>query len=708
MRKIKTILTIFITVICLTTVLSACKKEEQKAEQNIIYKATEYTLTEGADTNKTALGNSAVYYVSGDNKLSKYDIETKTNTELPVSFGEKEQVLDMDCTEKEELVVLTVLEDKLLFSLTLYDKDGKELWKKDVTDDLKDKNLESHFYLTADADGNIYLLNSFYHVCVWNNIGEFQFVLRSDFMTSGIAGINDTVYTYSSDTEKRFLQKIDIAKQKWEVIKGKEVPNAAGFNGCILGEDENGEFFINTGNSLVAYDLKKESYEEVLVWTNYGMVAENILAWKKVGEDFYCITEDESSVKLIILSPAKEGEVKEKQVVTISEGDIDMVKKISEFNQTNDKYTIQLVESEGNQQDLELVAGKGTDIICMPYEEQYWKYADKGLLENLYPYFEKDEETGKEDYLPNILSAYERNGKLCGITTDFNIFTIAMPTEYAGDEIGVTTEEFIKIVDNLPENKKLFPFFSDKEMIFSPLLRYSYQQFIDFENYTCNFDGEEFITWINFINSIEVDEPIEDISKITLEDYVLKMGLVSGFSDYQYDKEYFKGEEVTFLGFPGHADCGSYIMPSAAVGINSQSENKEGAWEFIKFLLSEERQDDILEHPSQLPRFPVRKSSLEKGFVKAMEPEYETDENGNQVEISKRMYEDIALYAATEEDMKKMRELITSVNILSIGASPIEEIIMEEVPAFYEGDKSAEEVAAVIQNRVETYLNETK
>jgi len=34
------------------------------------------------------------------------------------------------------------------------------------------------------------------------------------------------------------------------------------------------------------------------------------------------------------------------------------------------------------------------------------------------------------------------------------------------------------------------------------------------------------------------------------------------------------------------------------------------------------------------------------------------------------------------------------------------EIIEEEVPACLEGDKSAEEVAAIIQNRASIYINE--
>lgn len=125
-------------------------------------------------------------------------------------------------------------------------------------------------------------------------------------------------------------------------------------------------------------------------------------------------------------------------------------------------------------------------------------------------------------------------------------------------------------------------------------------------------------------------------------------------------------------------------------------------------------QDTILELDPSLSRFPVRMSTLEKGFKETTEPEYETDENGNQIEIPKATYSplgvggEMVLYAATDKDIEKMRELITSVTMISNNGTAIPNIINEEVPAFYEGDKSAEEVAAIIQNRVETYLNEIK
>lgn len=41
-----------------------------------------------------------------------------------------------------------------------------------------------------------------------------------------------------------------------------------------------------------------------------------------------------------------------------------------------------------------------------------------------------------------------------------------------------------------------------------------------------------------------------------------------------------------------------------------------------------------------------------------------------------------------------------------LGFSPISDIFTEELPAFYAGDKSAEEVADIIQSRVQLYLDE--
>ena len=55
-----------------------------------------------------------------------------------------------------------------------------------------------------------------------------------------------------------------------------------------------------------------------------------------------------------------------------------------------------------------------------------------------------------------------------------------------------------------------------------------------------------------------------------------------------------------------------------------------------------------------------------------------------------------------------MREMIETTQSGAQMAPEILNIILEEAAGYFEGHKSPEDVASIVQNRVQLYLNETK
>lgn len=726
-RRSKRIISILLSIMCLLTLLSGCGKETKQEEKKTVYKKTEVIITNGVVPTKAAFNGNIVYYVSGDEvseKLSTYDMEKKEENELPIAISEDEMVLAIHCLDSGELIVLTG-KGEGTFYLAGYGTDNKELWKNEITDKLYEKDMEAVFSLETDKDGNIYLRNGLCLVVVWDKAGNFQFKLRSDDYMQGIVRIKDKVYVYCTKDKQYVLQEIDVKKQKWKETKQDKLPQSYSVIEKSVMEQKEGSLLVYTQTGILSYNMKTGNSEKVFDWARYGLTAEEIYTGSVQGENVHFLVAAENDLKLAIFSPAKEGEIpEEKEVITINpEADQDFIKDaVLKFNEQSDKYVVEFAEEfSGNAynrdmlRDVEVMAGKGTDIMYVN-AEQYRKYSDKGILEDLYTYMDADEDTRREDYIPNVCKMYEEDGKLFAIPPSFVINTIATPTKYVGEKTHFTLEEFQEFAKNLPEGKKLSWELYNTRMSFIILLRFTYPHFIDFENATCNFDSEEFISWLKFINSIEPIDPDSDdfdITKINPEEYVLSGsgGSITSVREYQYQRLGF-GEEVTFIGFPGKDSSGSFVHSGGAIGIWSQSKHKEGAWEFIKFMLSEEMQDTLSGYEFECA-FPIRISSLEKEYAKAMEVEYETDENGNQVEkpSGERMIwhgKEVPYYAATEEDIAKMRELIASLNTAREIDDTIEIIVLEEVEAFYNGDKSAEEVAGYIQNRVQTYLNEKK
>ena len=65
-------------------------------------------------------------------------------------------------------------------------------------------------------------------------------------------------------------------------------------------------------------------------------------------------------------------------------------------------------------------------------------------------------------------------------------------------------------------------------------------------------------------------------------------------------------------------------------------------------------------------------------------------------------------YHLTQAEAEQIWSLITSVNTLMYSDQEISTILTEEVEYFFQGNKTAREVASVIQSKVQTYINESR
>ena len=89
------------------------------------------------------------------------------------------------------------------------------------------------------------------------------------------------------------------------------------------------------------------------------------------------------------------------------------------------------------------------------------------------------------------------------------------------------------------------------------------------------------------------------------------------------------------------------------------------------------------------------------------------DENGNPMEESKGSYwvegqEPIEMYAADQADYDKFMELYNAVDSVYGYDEEIYNIVREEALAYFNGDKTVQDAAQLIQSRVNLYVNEQR
>ncbi|MNI65066.1 hypothetical protein D3C73_1205490 [compost metagenome] len=124
--------------------------------------------------------------------------------------------------------------------------------------------------------------------------------------------------------------------------------------------------------------------------------------------------------------------------------------------------------------------------------------------------------------------------------------------------------------------------------------------------------------------------------------------------------------------------------------MNANSSVKEEAWDFVKFLISENIQPG---------GFPLNKQAFQKQAQQLIQAgNMKVDEDGPNKGKS---------YQITETDIQTLTTYLTgAIHPVEYKPSKVGEIIGQESQAYFSGQKSAEDVAKLIQNRVTLYLNE--
>ena len=404
---------------------------------------------------------------------------------------------------------------------------------------------------------------------------------------------------------------------------------------------------------------------------------------------------------------------------------------IVNFNRKNDTYHIDVIDySEYNNEEnysaglekmtTEILAGNIPDIIdlsSMPASQ----FASKGILEDLYPYIDRD--FNRADFFENVLKACEINGKLYTTIPGFSISTVIGASSVVGDEPGWTYAEFNAALASMPDGCTAFEKYITRESIMSSCLGLDMADFVNWETGEVNFDCQEFIDLLKFVNtfpeSFDWDnyDYIEDGAigkRIASGEQMLEMYTLSSVDDVTYSGIDFGGTAITYVGFPTNNGTGNTIYVNSGFAMSSTCSDKEGAWSFLRQFFTEDYQKSLY-------NFPIIKSLFEKKLNKAMTPDYITDSNGNILldengeKIMSPKYvtynsdgEPQYFYCLSEQQGEALRTLVTGTTKMYSYDESISNIVNEEAQAFFSGQKTAEEVARLVQSKVNIYVNEQR
>lgn len=354
------------------------------------------------------------------------------------------------------------------------------------------------------------------------------------------------------------------------------------------------------------------------------------------------------------------------------------------FNQSQSEYYVVLESSElgsamddGQKNAIEIAAGRGPDLIDDSALNNIYDLIRQGALEDLSPYI-ADSGIDTEEYFPAAFAKLNVDGGIYGICYEQGLRMTYMDEEVfsATEDMDIST--LLYCLETYEKDKVVF----NNKYIYIPLKILNYYLelsddlygMIDWENHTCDFDNPLWYQMLETANRYGFRNGRNNYEDVAF------LGFFTDFPSYMTDDGNARNEHMIPVGYPVE-DTMCPVLHLTAIGINSQSPNKEGAWAFLEFCLSQTAQE-------KTSYFPVRRDVFARRAEKTLENLAMAERPLTQVQI---------------DDLTNLLEDGRADSIRNL--YPLA-IIAEECDSYFNGDKSAEEVTKIIENRVGLYLQE--
>ena len=679
-----------------------------------------------------------------------------TQFDLPDDFDpETESRWDYPSTDMNGSYLMHVAADgSTIASLDLSDTNNED------NEDGMSGNLSS---FAVDAAGNLYV-SDYNNIYVLDAEGNVQFKLdgsqyngslyRMNAQQVGVMWYNYTDDVNAADENGQYFVPIDPETKDW----GEKVKLPSNVWSIFPGDDAY-DFYYTYNNNIYGYTAKTDTKEKLVDWlacdvdTN-NMTGFSMLSDSRVAALMQDWNTDPTTYQLIVLHRVDASEIKEKKVLTLACMYLDwnLRSMIVEYNKTNDEYRINVVDySEYATDDdynagvtkltTEIISGSVPDIFLtsnLPID----KYAAKGVIADLNTFMDGGNGLSRDYFVPQILNALEKDGKLYELPTSFSVQTAYALSSIASQYDTWNVAAVQDAMTQLQEGATVFSNGWTKNMALSNCLSRNLSAFVDWTTGKCEFDSEAFQQLLAFCNSfpaetsdgdgaiayassadIAVDDAMwdSDATRITNGKQLMSTIGMYSFDSYIWNV-YAIRDKITFTGYPTEDGSGSSFELQMPMAISSVTKYPDAAWDFVCSII---KKMNTIDENNYYYGFPISQAAFDAEMTDIMTEQYQLDENGEQVdwdgdgepdkairgsyetmENGETVYKDV--YALTQEDIDQILGVINSTRSVYDYDQEILDIITDEVAAYFAGDKDVQTTANMIQSRVNLYVQEQR
>lgn len=698
-------------------------------EEGAVEESTEGTEGEGtADANGDMIMDDMAVMPSGTYEYTGFNHLTLTDDGM--IYGIKEHYFE-DYSDPENYI------SKNEWAVCAWDMDGKMLWETPI-EGLQTEESWSYIQTVLPlADNKLMLLISGdkqekMEVSANGELSERKALSGDSSVFNNISnmlaredGSLLLMYWDENDGYNLKVATYDVATDT--MGEGSTLPayfNMYGFSSVSAGVGS--DMVFSSSDGVYTYSVGQERPEQLLSYINSDMSTTNMNYVVMLDETklvgFY-YDQNDNKMKGSIFTKVNPEDIKDKHILVLAGFYIDYATKnrIVEFNKSNENYRVVIKEYQQystnedymagyTQLNNDIISGGMPDILVVDNGLNMDSYIAKGLLADIGALIEKDEELSQKAFMENVFNAYKVDDKLYYVIPSFYVRTMIGKSSIVGDRSSWTMQEMMSLAETLPEGTNMIGDLT-RNGFFYTMMQYCGNDFIDVSTGKCSFDSQGFIDLLNYAATL----PEEFGEDYWGEDYwmnyesqyredrtVLMECYLSNARDMNRNINGYFGEDISYIGFPTESGKGSVLSGEQMYALSAKSNNLDGAWEFVRYYLDDEYQSDIYS-------FPTSKDAFMNKINEAMQNPYYMDPDGERVEYEDTFYingESIVLPNLSQEQADELVSFIESVDKKMYYNEQIQNIITEESAAFFEGQKSVQDVVTIIQSRAQIYVNE--
>lgn len=529
--------------------------------------------------------------------------------------------------------------------------------------------------------------------------GKDYFMLFSDAVVR--VGADGTQLTKSGDMGGRLLQLVcvdgavfvrvegdaiyqteKIVRLNAQTLETETELSCDGLDIQGMGKAADGTLLLISGEYLLRPNFDAGTLTAILRWAdNASTSVNNYRSVMETESGFFAWNSDVEVAYFYEKLPDGET-LEDPTVITLfaGAGSYEIELAAVNFQKLYPQYRIDITAAESDEQTelalTELGAGKGYDMYML-YDSQWTQLDDSVFFEDLTRWMEADSTKPIEKTRPSVLQQMQKNGGIYRLPLTYTILTYAADPEQLSDS---RPETVLQACEHGGEELYPFTFVTDYS---SQMARRCAIDYVDAAQGTCNFECDSFYAQLALLRrqKAALDTLPKNLDVAATCDGLLYYYVILSADSIVYQPGrylYPELKQYVYYAYPSDYAGGCQLEFDSQLSINSQSEQKEGAWAFLSYLLSDAYQQSVYS-------LPVNDMVLQEQFAQLLAEE-----------------------KVTQEDIDTLYALVDHAQKPDYPTEPIEQIIQEEMAAYLDGAVDEKTTAEHIQSRALLYLMEQK